>query len=74
MEKSKKRVSFICATHVVKKKCLIFCMRKIPAWHLSYVQEQGVIFVHMSRSKNTVVACYTLKGQLVKPYQYTKQI
>ena len=47
-------------------------MRKIPAWHLSYVHKQGVIFVYMSRSKNTVVACYTLEGQLVKTYQTAK--
>ncbi len=74
MEKEQKRVSFICVPHVVKKNCLIFCIRKIPAWHLSYVHKQGAIFVYMSRSKNIVVACYILENQLVKTYQYTKQI
>lgn len=47
-------------------------MRKIPAWYLCYVHKQGVIYVYMSRSKNTVVACYTLECQLVKTYQFAR--
>lgn len=74
VKRAKRELVSFAAPHVFKKNCLIFCLRKIPAWHLSYVHKQGVIFVYMSRSKNTVVACYTLEGQLVKTYQSTKLI
>lgn len=74
MEKSKKRVLFICTPSCYQEKLYAFFELKILACHISYVHKQGVIFVYMSRSKNTGVACYTLEGQLVKTYQSAKQI
>ena len=53
---------------------MIFRMQKIPAQCPSYdVQARGYIELNMSRAGNTVVACYTIEGKLVRTYENAKQ-